>query len=187
MKSEAKGLTSAEATGLLKKFGPNALPETPPPTSLSILIAQIRNPLVYVLVAAGLVTFFLREVADTTIIVVAILTNGILGFFQERKASRALHALKKLIHPTAKVVRNSVVETIDAEEVVPGDVAILSQGEKVPADGEIAEANRLFIDEAILTGESVPVSKKKGDKVFMGTIISSGQGKIVVKFTGEET
>lgn len=187
MKSEAKGLTSTEATRLLEKFGPNALPETPPPSSISILIAQIKNPLVYVLVAAGLVTFFLREVADTTIIIVAILINGILGFFQERKASRALYALKKLIHPTARVVRNGIVETIDAEEVVPGDVVILSQGEKVPADGEISEANRLFVDEAILTGESVPVSKANGDEVFMGTIISSGQGKVVVKLTGEET
>jgi Ca2+-transporting ATPase len=187
MKSETKGLTSEEAKKALEKYGPNELPETPPPTNLSILIAQIKNPLVYVLVAAGIVTFFLRDVADTTIIAVAILTNGILGFVQERKASRALYALKKLIHPTAKVVRDGVVGTIDASEVVPGDVAILTQGEKVPADGVISEANRLFIDEAILTGESVPVSKCAQKKIFMGTIISSGQGKMTVKYTGEET
>jgi Ca2+-transporting ATPase len=207
MQNELNGLTSEEAKKRLEEYGPNALPETPPPSDLSILIAQVKNPLVYILIAAGLVTFFLREVADTTIIAIAILTNGILGFIQERKASRALYALKKLIHPTAKVVRDGVVKTIDVAEVVPGDVAILDIGVKVPADGTVIKANRLFVDEAILTGESVPVGKsvvsrqssgfsgemskvhssKSKVQVYMGTVISSGHGKMLVKLTGEET
>lgn len=208
MPAENQGLTLSEVRKRLEKFGPNVLPEKPPPSDLSILIAQIKNPLVYVLVAAGLVSLSLRDFAGGTIIFFAVVLNGVLGFFQERRASRALFALKKLIHPEAKVVRDGKIVTIDAANIVPGDVAVLSAGDKIPADGKLIETNRLFVDEAILTGESVPVSKtaisrqtsdfskkketadrspKSDSVVYMGTIIASGQGKMLVEVTGKDT
>ncbi len=181
------GLTSKEAEQRLTKFGPNTLPEKPPPSDLSILIAQLKNPLVYILFVAGVVTFILRQIPDTVIIFIAVITNTALSFFQERMASRALHALKKLIHPKAKVVRDGKEVIIDAYKVVPGDVVVLSQGDKIAADGVLITTNRLFIDEAILTGESVPVGKSQKQKAFMGTVVASGRGELMVEVTGKDT
>lgn len=181
------GLTSKEAEQRLTKFGPNTLPEKPPPSNLSILITQLKNPLVYILFVAGVVTFILRQIPDTVIITIAVITNTLLSFFQERKASRALHALKKLIHPKTKVVRDGKEVIIDAYKVVPGDVVILGQGDKIAADGVLITTNRLFIDEAILTGESVPVGKSQKQKAFMGTVVASGRGELKVEVTGKDT
>ena len=187
MPPEQKGLTSKEAAERLQKHGPNVLPEKPPPSDLFIFISQLKNPLVYVLVAAGIITFLLNHRSDTAIIFFAVFLNTVLGFFQERRASKALYALKKLIHPEAQVIRNGNLEKIDASEVVLGDIVVLNQGEKVPADGKLVEANKFFVSEAILTGESVSVAKKKNDKVFMGTIAVSGQAKMMVEITGKGT
>lgn len=187
-KSEARtGLSSKEAKGRLKKLGPNVLPERPPPSDLSIFLAQLKSPLVYVLLVAGIVTFLLKEVADTVIIFFAVALNTVLGFFQERKANKALHALKQLIHPTSRVLRDGKEKDIDVTEIVPGDIAILAQGDKIPADGKIVSSSRFFAEEAILTGESVPVEKKKNDKVYMGTIVSAGAGTMLVETTGKDT
>jgi len=182
-----RGLTTKEAKKRLEKFGPNALPENPPPSDFTIFIAQLKSPLVYILLVAGLVTFFLREYSDTIIIFFAVFVNTILGFLQERKASNALEALKKLIHPRANVVRNGKAQEIDVNEVVLGDIVVLHQGDKISADGEVVEANRFFASEAILTGESVPVAKKIKDSVFMGTVVTSGIAKMEVKLTGGKT
>src|SRR3989344_4157390 len=183
----SQGLSSNDAKEKLKKFGPNVLPEKPPPSDLTILISQVKNPLVYVLFAAGTVTLLLQHFADTLLIFSDVFLNSILGFFQERKADKALYALRKLVHPKAKVIRDGEIRTIDVEEVVPGDTCVITQGDKIPADGEIIFANRLFVNEAILTGESVPVEKKTKGKLFMGTIITSGQGRLVVDNTGAKT
>jgi len=187
MTEKLTGLTPEEVKDGLKKYGRNVLPEKPPPSDLEILISQIKNPLVYILVVAGIVTFILREIPDTVIIGIAVFLNTILSFFQERKANKALYALKKLIHPKAKVIREGKEVEIDAEEIVPQELVVLDQGVKVPADGELLEANRLFLDEAILTGESVSVSKDQTDEVFMGTVVSSGRGLMKVLITGEDT
>jgi P-type Ca2+ transporter type 2C len=187
MQVSQKGLSHTEAEKKLKEYGPNTLPEKPPPSGISIFISQLKNPLVYVLVFAGAITFILRHFSDTAIILLAVFINTILGFVQERKASKALYELKKLIQPKAKVVRDGKVETIDATHVVPGDVVILNQGDKVPADGELIEANRMFLDESLLTGESSPASKEVGSKVFMATTVTSGRGEFLVTQTGDKT
>ena len=187
MPTENKSLTSAEANRRLEQYGPNALPEKPPPSDFTIFIAQLKSPLVYILLVAGLVTFFLREYSDTTIIFFAVFVNTVLGFIQERKASKALDALKKLIHPRAKVIRDGKTKEIDVAEIVPGDIVVLHQGDKIPAGGEVVEANRFFTSEAILTGESVPIEKKVKDSVYMGTIATSGIAKMEVTATGEKT
>jgi len=187
MSDQKRGLTSEEAEKKLVQFGPNVLPEKPPPSDLAIFISQLKNPLVYILVAAGVITFLLNHISDTVIIAFAVFINTILGFLQERRASKSLSALKQLIHPKAKVLRNGELKTIDVSRIVPGDIAVVGVGDKIPADGKLIEANRFFLSEAILTGESMPVRKKVEDKVFMGTIVTSGQAKIAIEITGEET
>ena len=159
-KGEQKGLTTTQAEHLLEEYGPNALPDKPPPSDLVIFISQLKNPLIYVLLGAGLVTLFLKDYTDSAIIFFAVLINTVLGFIQESKAGKALEALKKLVHPHARVLRNGEIEIIAVEQIVPGDVVILHQGDKIPADGKIIESSRFFASEAILTGESEPVEKQ---------------------------
>lgn len=187
MPLEDLGLSTSEANRLLQKHGPNSLPETPPPGDFSIFLSQLKNPLVYILLFAGLITLVLGHLPDTLIIFFAVIINSILGFIQERRASRALTALKTLIHPTAKVIRDGRIVTLEISSVVPGDIAILEQGSKIPSDGQLLEANRFFVSEAILTGESQPVSKSKGDPVFMGTVVSAGRAQMRVLQTGGQT
>lgn len=181
------GLSSSEVKKQLEKYGPNKLPEKPPPSLVSILVSQIKSPLVYILLAAGLVTVLLGDFSDAAMIFAAVVINTVLGFVQEKKANDALHALKQMISSKAEVIRGGERMTIDTEELVPGDIVFLNQGYKVPADGELVEANRLFLQEAILTGESSPVSKKKLEKAYMGTIVTGGRGYMKVTKTGEET
>lgn len=176
-----KGLSSSEAKKILNKNGENVLPENPPPGDIKILLSQLRNPLVYILVAAGIVTVFLNHLSDALIILFAVVVNTVLGFIQERRAGRALSAIKSLIHPTAKVIRGGKVKTIDSKYLVVGDIVILDQGVKVPADGVLVDATRLFLNEATLTGESYPLSKNKKDEVFMGTFVTAGKG--IMKIT----
>jgi Ca2+-transporting ATPase len=186
-KGEQKGLTTTQAEHLLEEYGPNALPDKPPPSDLVIFISQLKNPLIYVLLAAGLVTLFLKDYTDSSIIFFAVLINTVLGFIQESKAGKALEALKKLVHPHARVLRNGVIEIIEVEKIVPGDVVVLHQGDKIPADGKIMESSRFFASEAILTGESEPVEKQESDEVFMGTVVTAGTGRMIVTLTGSKT
>lgn len=187
MPSDIKGLTSSEAQELLRKYGPNKIPEAKPPSDFRILLNQLKSPLVYVLLAAAIVTFTLGEYADTTIIFVAVFINTILGFVQERRANNALTALKKMIQPQAIVIRDVKRITIDASGIVPGDVCIINQGDKIPADGTLIESHRLYANEAVLTGESLPVRKEKGGNLSMGTIATSGNGLMEVTKTGAQT
>jgi Ca2+-transporting ATPase len=149
MLPEQKGLTTAEVEVKLKKFGPHVLPEKHLPSGFFIFISQLRNPLVYVLILAGIITLILRHFSDTIIIGIAVFVNTILGFFQERKAGKAFAALKALLTPQVEVIRNRVRQKIDLKEVVPGDIIVLSQGIKVPADGKLIFANRFSVNEAI--------------------------------------
>lgn len=181
------GLTQVEANEILTKHGPNALPEKSPPSPLKLFLSQLKSPLVYILLFAGIISFIFKEYADATVIGFAVFINTILGFLQEKKAENALLALKKLIHPQAKVIRDGKRTVINVENVVPGDTCIIDAGDKIPADGKIIYANRLFLTEAILTGESVAVSKDVKGDVYMGTVVTAGQGKFVVDKTGEET
>ena len=182
-----KGLSTSEAEQLLEEHGPNALPESPPPSDLSVFLSQLKSPLVYILLVAGVVTFFLHEYADTAIITFAVFLNTILGFLQERKAGQALAALKKLVHPHAQVFRDGELVTIEVEKLVPGDLVLLNQGDKIPTDGKLVDANRFFVSEAILTGESESISKTLDNEVYMGTIVTAGRAKMVVEVTGAQT
>ncbi len=182
-----EGLSASEVKDRLAQYGLNKLPEKPLPSALVVFINQLKSPLVYVLLAAGLVTLLLRDFSDSLIIFIAVFLNTILGFFQERRASKALYALKRLIQPQAEVVRDGKRIKILAEELVPGDVCILNTGDKVPADGTLLDVSRIFISEAVLTGESLPLGKEVGDKVYMGTVVTSGRGIFLVDSTGKNT
>ncbi|OGC91769.1 hypothetical protein A2899_00730 [Candidatus Amesbacteria bacterium RIFCSPLOWO2_01_FULL_49_25] len=187
MYPDEPGLTTEEAKRLLGQHGPNLLPEKPPPTPLSIYLSQFKNPLVYVLTIAGFITLLLQHFPDSTLIFLAVFLNSLLGFIQEKKANDALSALKRFISPKTEVIRDGIRQKIDSANLVPGDIVFLSQGTKVPADGQLLFANRVYFDEAIITGESVPVAKQRSDAVFMGSTVSSGLALIKVTATGQRT
>jgi len=190
------GLTSVEAQKRLEKFGPNELKKKKEFSSLKLFFSQFKSPLVYILVLAGLVTLFLQDFIDTIVIFVAVFLNTILGFYQEQKAQKALSALRKLLSLKAKVIRGGKQQEIEASQVVPGDMVVLTIGSLAPADGVLVESTDLSVNEAILTGESMPVSKnvaaspdkpKKENIVFMGTAMVTGIAKMLVTKTGMET
>ena len=181
------GLSSKEATLRQQQFGPNSLPEQKPPSHLSLILAQIRNPLIYILLLAGIATLTIGDLADAVIILLAVALNTVLGFIQERKASDALHALKHYVTSQVTVLRDHQRVYLETSQIVPGDVLILGQGHKVPADGQLVFANRLFIDESLLTGESVAIKKLSGDTIYMGTTITLGQAVMIVSQIGTST
>lgn len=179
------GLTSKEAQKRLAEFGPNVLPEKPPPSDLSIFLSQLKNPFVYILIAAAVITVIIGHDSDAVIISIAVVVNTVLGFIQEKRASHALEELKKLVRPNAKVIRDGVQTEIRVEEIVPGDLVVVNSGDKIPADGKFVEVQKLIVTEAILTGESASVKKVVGNKAFMGTIVTSGNGRVLIEVTGE--
>ncbi len=189
----AKGLTTEEANKRLTAYGPNTLPEKPPRSLLSIFFAQFVNPLILVLLGAATVTIVIGKIIDTSVILVAVLINTILGFIQEFKAETAIHGLKRLLAPRARVFRDGAMEQVAVASLVPGDIVLLSPGDRVSADGVLVEAVNLYINEAILTGESVPVAKRADGerdeytKLSMGTIVSSGRATMRVTETGVRT
>ncbi|MBI2414845.1 HAD-IC family P-type ATPase [candidate division WWE3 bacterium] len=184
---EFGGLTMADASRLLARFGPNRLPEVPPPTDLKIFLSQFKSPLVYILLISCFITLGLGEYGNAFIIAIAVFLNTVLGFVQERKAGKALEALKKLVLPTASVVRNGKLITLSVDQLVPGDLVFLKQGDKIPADGKLVDANRFFVTEAILTGESDAIQKHINSEVYMGTIVTGGKAKLHVTVTGAST
>lgn len=182
-----KGLSTSKAKELLEQNGPNSLPEEKPKSNIIILLEQFRSPLVYILLIAAIITFLLHEKSDTYVILLAVFINTVLGYFQEERAGKALEALKKLLNASALVIRDGSVTSIDSTEIVKGDYVIVRQGDKIPADGKIITLNRLLVSEAILTGESVAVTKEIGNEVFMGTVVSGGEGLFEVTSTGKDT
>ena len=187
MLSNYTWLSSAEAKQLLDEHGPNKLPEKKPPTQLEILIAQLNSPLVYILLIAAIITWVMGNYEDTVIIGIAVGLNTILGWYQESKAGKELNALKKMLQSVTRVIRDGKKQEISTDTLVPGDIVLLKAGEKVPGDGGVLDANRMFMMEAMLTGESVAIEKNIEDIVFMGTIVQGGQGTFRVQSTWADT
>ena len=181
------GLTSGEAKAALDQFGPNELKESKDFKAGRIFLSQFSSPLIFVLVFAGGVTAVIGDLVDATVIAAAVVLNTLLGFYQEYKAEKGLAALKKILTPKAKVIRDGQRQIIEAAQVVPGDIAVLEVGERVPADGHLIEAQNLHFNEAVLTGESRPVAKTTDEPVFMGTMIAGGIGQMRVDKTGSAT
>lgn len=194
--SSAKGLTRQQAEKRLKRFGLNQISEDGQASKLKIFLEQIRSPLIYILLIAGIITLFLAEYADTLVIFGAVFLNTLIGYFQESKASQALVKLKKVLRVKSVVLRNGKKEEVLQKNLVPGDVIFLRAGGKVPADARIVENNGLRINESALTGEWLPSEKNsrvlpeekpladRDNMVYMGTIVESGWGEAVVVNTG---
>ena len=193
------GLTRHEAEARLKTHGPNRLPEPPKRSTVIRFLLQFHNILIYVLIGSAAITASLDHWIDTFVILAVVLANAIIGFIQEGKAEKAMDAIRQMLAPHASVLRSGERHSIEGEKLVPGDIVLLEAGDKVPADLRLLKTHGLQIQEAILTGESVPVEKHTepvpfdaplGDHsciAFSGTLITSGQGKGVVVATGAAT
>lgn len=186
-----KGLTEQQAASLLEKLGPNELEDQARASKLQMIASQFNNILIYLLIAAAIISFVIGEGIESLFIVLIIVVNALLGFIQEYKADNAIHSLKSMTVSKVRVIREGFEKLVDSVDLVPGDIVKLEQGDKVPADGVLIEARRLEVNEASLTGESLPVAKKVNDsdldKVYLGTIISSGSGVVRLSETGPRT
>lgn len=194
------GLSTKRAEKLLEEHGLNQLQQAEAISPLSIFFNQFKDFMVLVLLVATLISGLLGEYTDAITIIAIVILNAILGFIQEFRAEKSLQALKEMAAPHAKVIRDGVLQTIPAVEVVPGDLVQLETGDRIPADIRLIESNELYIEESALTGESVPVSKKietitfedlpLGDQknmAFMGTLVTRGTGLGIVVETGMNT
>ncbi|OGL91479.1 hypothetical protein A3H10_02480 [Candidatus Uhrbacteria bacterium RIFCSPLOWO2_12_FULL_46_10] len=195
----ASGLTKAEASNRIVAYGRNELPRGHTVTWWEMLFRQFKSPLVYILVIASVFTIWLKEWVDTTVIILSVIVNTLIGFYQEYHANHLLEKLKAIIRVEAFVIRAGGLHHLEAEELVPGDIIELKTGAKVPADSRLIEVHHLEAGEAVLTGESTPVKKNLtvvaseaqiGDRhnmVWMGTTIEQGAGRAVVVATGAKT
>src|SRR3989338_10115301 len=159
LRSSERGLNSQDVALRLKQYGLNKLPEAKTDSLFTIFLRQFQSPLIYILVVASIVVFAIGEVVDGSIILAVLLINAVVGTFQEGKAQNALLALKKFVETKATVLRDDKEIIIPDTELVPGDILILQEGEKIPADVRIIVSHNLKVDEAALTGESEPVHK----------------------------
>ena len=199
LNSSINGLTEEEAKKRLIQYGFNELEKPKKVSPLKIFAEQFTNILIIILLAATVLSFLVGEVIDALTILIIVVAAAVLGFTQEYKAEKAIEALKKMLSPVATVIRDSEEKKIPAKEIVPGDILVLEAGDKIPADGRIIEAFHLQVNEAPLTGESVPVVKQATimpkdisisdmkNMVFAGTTVTDGRGKVIVVATGSNT
>jgi magnesium-transporting ATPase (P-type) len=193
------GLATRDVDARLSRYGSNRLPVAGKRSPLARFLSQFHNVLIYVLLAAGLGKIFLGEWLDASVIFGVVLINGLLGFVQEGKAEKALDSIRHMLSAEAMTVRDGNQRLIPAEELVPGDVVVLQSGDKVPADIRLCEVKNLRVEEAALTGESVPTEKMEnpveekaqiGDRrsmAYSGTLVVSGRARGVVVGTGADT
>ena len=208
VESSEQGLSGVEAAERLQANGPNRLKEAKKVSLAARFFGQLKDPMTVILIAAAIISavtaiYAHESFADVIIIMAVVIINAILGVYQENKAEKAIEALQQMAAATSKVLRDGSVCTVRSEELVAGDVVLLEAGDAVPADGRILESASLKIEEAALTGESVPVNKfvdmlRLGDSkdvplgdrknmVYMGSTVVYGRGKAVITATGMDT
>ncbi len=186
------GLTTEKASQLLKQFGPNEITaKAASNAALTIFLSQFTSILVILLLSAAVISFVIGDALDAIFILLIVLINSILGFTQEYKAEKAIAALKKIAVSTVRVIRDGAEKEIDSRFLVPGDIIKIEEGDKIAADAKLLQAINLEINEATLTGESLPVFKEENeeghDQIFWGTIVTRGRGMAVVQNTGRRT
>ncbi len=194
-----KGLSNIEVTRRQGLFGPNVVSAQKKMGPIKRFILQFHQPLVYVLLAAGFVTFFLKEWIDAVVILAVVVINAIIGFIQESKAEKAIESLREMVTTEATVFRAGKKTRIPSREIVPGDLVLLQSGDKVPADMRLSQVRELKIDESALTGESVSVQKEddlftpetiladRKNMAYNGTLVTYGQGQGIVVAIGDKT
>ncbi|KYG67980.1 hypothetical protein AZI87_01530 [Bdellovibrio bacteriovorus] len=194
-----RGLGPDEANSRLEKFGPNILGTEKKVSRLSRLLHQFKSPVVIILIVAMVISFALGETVDAVAILTIVIINSLIGFFQEIKAEAAVEALKKMSAPKGRVIRDGKIHEIPASQIVPGDILFLESGDFVAADARLIEARQVSADEAVLTGESIPVTKRtspveietvvadRKNMLFAGTAVATGTAKAIVTTTGLKT
>ncbi|WP_101477420.1 magnesium-translocating P-type ATPase [Candidatus Nitrosotalea bavarica] len=199
LNTSSDGISSKEADDRLEHYGPNSLKKQKRSGGIFLFLSQFKSPIILLLLFAAALSLFLQDSTDAIIIFVIILVSSMLGFFQEYRATNAVKKLLEMVRITSVVIRDGVQKEIPSEEIVPGDIVLLSAGSKIPADCIIIESRDLFVNEAVLTGETFPVEKnsdpvyselataKKTNTLFMGTNVISGNSKAVVVKTGLQT
>jgi Mg2+-importing ATPase len=193
------GLTSREAKRRLARYGPNRLQPSKRTDAFTLLLSQFKSPLILILLGAAALSFFLKEPVDALIVIGIVLLSSVLGFWQEKRAADAVKGLLAIVRIETRVVRDGVEAEVPAEEIVPGDICVLSAGDIIPGDAMIIHSKDLFVQEAALTGESFPAEKevsniareaplmKRTNCLFMGTHVISGSARAVVVATGTAT
>jgi len=199
LSSQREGLTAAEAGARLAHYGPNQLAEKAAGGLWPLIGAQLANPLIFMLLAAAILSGVTGHLIDAAVILVVVVLNTLIGVVQERRAERALDALRALSAPRAVVLRDGDPRVIPASDVVPGDILVLESGLRVAADARVLEGNELAVDESALTGESLPVAKspetlpprlplaEQRNMVWMSTAVTAGKGRALVTCTGMRT
>ena len=197
--SSTRGLASAEAKARARQYGPNALAAKRRATALGLFLSQFKSPLVLILIFAATVSSFVGQWTDAAIVLAVVVGSTMLGFVQEYRASSAVERLRSQVSIKASVVRDGRTRLLPSEQLVPGDVVLLSAGSLVPADGVVLEANDFFVKQAVLTGETFPTEKTPGvvaataslaertNTVFMGTSVGSGAARVLIVQTGRAT
>ncbi len=197
--SRRHGLSDAEAKERLRQHGANALSRRKKTSPVVLFLRQFLSPLIYILLAAAIISLVTRHYIDAWVIFGILLANATIGFIQEGRAERAMEALLQMAAPRAKVRRDGAVKQVPAREIVPGDIILLDIGDKVPADARLIECSNLKVDEAVLTGESMPVDKHtqplhgevaladRKNMVYMNTVVTYGRATAVVVATGMST
>ncbi|NNM01747.1 MAG: HAD-IC family P-type ATPase, partial [Gammaproteobacteria bacterium] len=197
---DARGLSSQEAERRLIEFGPNRLPDAPLPGIGMIFLRQFLSPFIYILLIAAVASLLLNQLANAVFIIAVLLLNAVIGTIQEYSAQRSAAALRNMVRGEAHVVRDGSPIRIGVEKLVPGDLVLLSSGDKVPADLKLAVSNSLAVDESLLTGESLAVTKNalaevsaeaplsdRVDACFAGTLVTRGRGEGIISATGLST
>lgn len=182
-----KGLQTEEAEEKLRVFGKNLIMSASAASPLSLFLSQFLTVLNALLGVAAMLSLILGDILDGVFIIAIVLLNAGFGFFQEYKAEKSLEKLKNLITPLSRVFRDGKEVEIETENLVPADVVILSEGDRIPADGKILQEFHLEVDESVLTGESIPVIKRLNDTLYKGTLIVKGKAFFIVEKTGMQT
>lgn len=184
---EPQGLTTADAQRLLKENGPNVVSTTKRKSPLKVFLSEYLNVITLILAAAAIFAALIHEYVDAILIALILLLNGVFSFIQEHHAERALEKLNALVDPQARVIRSGREIQISAKEIVKGDLVVISEGDRITADGTLLTTVPLECDESIFTGESLSVDKKSGDTLLSGTYVVQGHGKMLVTATGHDT
>jgi Mg2+-importing ATPase len=199
LNTSERGLSQQEAERRLKQYGSNALQEQKRASALVLFLSQFKSPLVLILIFAASISIIVSEWTDATIVLAVVIGSAVLGFVQEYSASNAVQKLRSQVTIKSNVLRNGQARQIPTEEIVPGDVVLLSAGSLIPADGIVLSASDFFVNQAVLTGETFPVEKTLADvaaksnltertnSIFMGTSVSSGAAQALIVETGKGT
>ncbi len=197
--SSEKGLNEKEAAERLEQLGPNELPGKESTSIFELIIRQFKDFLILILVIAALVAFISGKMVDVYVIVGVIIINALVGFFQEYKAEKSVKALKKMIQHNANVIRDGKEQTIEATILVPGDIILVTEGQSIPADARLLEIKNFQVEEASLTGESMPIGKEtnaidedtpladRKNMIYKGTHVARGSARAIVTATGIKT